>query len=370
MRGTIRARGKGRWQVQVYAGRGPDGREKRVARTIHGKRSDAEHALRALIAEVEAGQHRGDDPTFDQLAEQWYATRHADWSPGTARQYRHQLDRHLLPALATLRARKVRAADLDHLYATMRTQGLAPGTIRKTHTIASAIFAQAEKWDVVTTSPARKATPPKVDPAPVDPPTAAQVARVLAALDDDPALACYVRLAASTGARRGELCALRWDDLDLDRGTVLISRALTDGPDGIEVKGTKTGRAKAMALDPGTVAALRAHRAQALELHLATRTEPAWVFPADRDPTRPVHPSVVTHRWKRLADRHGLTGVRLHDLRHFVASQMLAAGADVRTVANRLGHANPATTLRVYAHLIPEADRAAADDLGRLLDSK
>lgn len=170
MRGTVRARGKGRWQIQVYAGRQPDGRERRIARTIHGTRREADHALARLITEVEAGQHQGDDPTVTQLAEQWYTARHADWSPGTARQYRHQLDRHLLPALGTHRARKVRASDLDRLYAQMRAQGLAPGTIRKTHTIASAIFTQAEKWDIVTTSPARKATPPPLDHAPVDPP--------------------------------------------------------------------------------------------------------------------------------------------------------------------------------------------------------
>ena len=120
MRGTVRARGKGRWQIQAYAGRHPDGREKRIARTIHGTRKDAERALAALVLQVEAGQHRGDDPTVAELAEQWYAARAADWSPGTARQYRHQLDRHILPALGTTRARKVRPADLDRLYATMR----------------------------------------------------------------------------------------------------------------------------------------------------------------------------------------------------------------------------------------------------------
>lgn len=83
MRGTIRARGKGRWQVQAYAGRGPDDREKRVARTIRGTKRDAERALAALVVEVEAGQHRGDDPTVAELAEQWYAARVADWSPGS-----------------------------------------------------------------------------------------------------------------------------------------------------------------------------------------------------------------------------------------------------------------------------------------------
>lgn len=113
MRGTVRARGKGTWQVQVYAGQHPDGRERRVARTIHGTRRQADEALRDLIREVETGRHRTDNPTVTELAEQWYSTRVADWSPGTARQYRHQLDRHILPAIGSINARKVRPADLD-----------------------------------------------------------------------------------------------------------------------------------------------------------------------------------------------------------------------------------------------------------------
>lgn len=106
--------------------------------------------------------------------------------------------------------------------------------------------------------------------------------------------------------------------------------------------------------------------------------EPQWVFPSDRNFDLPMRRDTMTHRWIRLRDQvdaHGqlvhphLQGVKLHGLRHFMATRMLAQGVDVRTVAGRLGHANPATTLKVYAHFIPEADRAAADDLGRLLDA-
>lgn len=93
MRGTVRARGKGTWQVQVYAGRTPDGRERRVARTIHGTRRQADAALARLVLEVETGRHQSDDPTVTELAEQWFAARVADWSPGTARQYRHRSTR-------------------------------------------------------------------------------------------------------------------------------------------------------------------------------------------------------------------------------------------------------------------------------------
>lgn len=367
MRGTIRARGKGRWQVQVYAGRGPDGREKRVARTIHGKKSDAETALRDLIREVEAGHHQGDDPTVTQLADQWTAARSRDWSPRTRLEYQRQIDLRITPHLGATRARRVHARDLDLLYASLAGEGVGDQTIRKTHTVLRSMFAQAVRWGIVAVNPAAHATPPRITEAPIEPPDPAAVTALLAAVDTDARMAAFVRLAATTGCRRSELCALQWDDIDLDQATLLVVRAL-DGVGG--TKTTKTGRGKAMALDPKTLATLARWRTVTVEQHLAVRAgAPVWVFPADRDPTHPVRPDVMTHAWTRLARRHGLEGVRLHDLRHFMASRMLAAGVDVRTVANRLGHTNPGTTLRVYAHLIPEADRAAADDLGRLLDN-
>lgn len=367
MRGTIRARGKGRWQVQVYAGRGPDGTERRRARTIHGTKRDAEAALNRLILEVEAGQHTGDDPTVAELAEQWYQARRADWSPDTSDAYRRSLDNWVLPRLGRKRARKVTARDLDQAYAAMTADGAGAQTVRKAHTVLRSMFAQAGRWGIVAANPAANATPPKVTEAPVEPPDPAKVAALLAAIDEDAGLSAFVRLAATSGCRRGELCALQWDDVDLDRGSLLVVRALGRG--GV-VKTTKTGRGKAMALDPATVAALTRWRAELVEHMLALRAgAPVWMFPADRDLAEPMRRDTMTHRWIRLRNAHGLEGVRLHDLRHFMASRMLAAGVDVRTVANRLGHANPSTTLRVYAHLIPEADRAAADDLGRLLDS-
>lgn len=371
MRGTIRARGKGAWQVQVYAGRGPDGREKRVARTVHGKKADAETALRNLIREVEAGQHQGDDLTVSQLADQWTAARQADWSPRVRKEYPRQVKKWITPRLGDRPIRKVTTRELDLFYAQLQTEVATDSrdgarTVGAIHTILRSMFTQAVRWGLLTVNPAANARPPREQHSPIVPPDPTAIRALLASLDEDLSLAAFVRMAATTGCRRSELCALQWDDIDLDRGVLVVTRAV-DGAGG--VKPTKTGQAKTMALDAATVAALVRWRAQLLELALAMKAgTPVWVFPASRDLSRWVNPSTMSHRWSRLRAEHSLDKVKLHHLRHFMASQMLAAGVDVRTVANRLGHANPTTTLRVYAHLIPEADRAAADDLGALLE--
>jgi integrase len=181
-------------------------------------------------------------------------------------------------------------------------------------------------------------------------------------------LACFLVLAAATGARRSELAALRWHDVDLAGGTVRIERGVVVGPDGLVEKGTKTHAARRVALDDRTVEVIRAHRAQMAAQSARCRvelSEDAFVFSSAADCTEPWYPDSVTRGFKRLCVEAGLPNVRLYDLRHFVASQLLGAGVDVRTVAGRLGHRNAATTLNVYAHFLEQADRGAADVIGR-----
>ena len=176
-------------------------------------------------------------------------------------------------------------------------------------------------------------------------------------------------LSAATGARRSELLALRWDDLDLVRGVVTISRGVVNGPDGLVEKDTKTHQARRVTLDSATLAVLAAHREAAVQRARMAQVAPlsgALLFSRDGLGEEPWYPDSITRRFHRLCGA-GLEGVRLHDLRHYVATQLLAAGVDVRTVAGRLGHRNAATTLNVYAHFLPEADRRAADVLADLL---
>ena len=135
---------------------------------------------------------------------------------------------------------------------------------------------------------------------------------------------------------------------------------------------TKTHAARRIALDPETLAALqrRRKRAEALARECRCELDPgAFVFSATPDGSAPRHPDTVTTSFHRLCRRLGLASVRLHDLRHLHATQLLAAGVPVHTVGGRLGHANAATTLIVYAHFLEASDRQAADVIAGLLES-
>lgn len=232
-------------------------------------------------------------------------------------------------------------------------------------------LAQGVRWGWLGVNVAASTTPPRIPQPTIAPPSTADLGRVLRrAAETDAPLACYLTLAAATGARRSELIALRWHDVDLDYGTVRIERGIVSGFDGLVEKDTKTHSVRRVALDAGTVTALAVHRvamAERAEFFGASIGERSFVFSHDADCSRPWHPDSVSRAFKRACLREGLPDARLHDLRHFVASQLLSAGVDVRTVAGRLGHRNAATTLNVYAHFLEQADRGAADVMGRLI---
>jgi len=180
-------------------------------------------------------------------------------------------------------------------------------------------------------------------------------------------------VSATTGARRGELCGLRWRSADLVDATVTISRAIVEGERGALVeKDTKTHSARRIALDPQTAEELSTHRSRCAERALACGAslgEDAYVFSRSPDGTKPLVPTDVTNGFIRVRRQVGLDHVRLHDLRHFAATRLLAAGVPVRTVSGRLGHANAATTLGVYAHFLEASDRDAANTLGAVLQA-
>ena len=205
-----------------------------------------------------------------------------------------------------------------------------------------------------------------------EPPDPDQVVRLFhLAQESDAELATFIMLAASSGARRGELLALRWSDIDLDRGRLSIERGIVRVGDDLIEQGTKTHQSRRISLDAGTVATLRTHEAHMIERAQAAAsaiTRQSFVFSHSVDCSSPWHPDSTSRAFRRICQQAGVKEVRLHDLRHYVATRLLAAGVDVRTVAGRLGHRNPSTTLNVYSHFVPETDREAAETLGRIFE--
>ena len=179
----------------------------------------------------------------------------------------------------------------------------------------------------------------------------------------------FVELAFATGMRRGELCALDWRSVDLERGTVLVDRSLTETRDGGAMKTTKTGHGRTVPLSRVAISALRKQRsAQTADRRRARELYDDASKAIFTDELGRRHmPMDATRAYGRIAKGAGVSSVRLHDARHTAATHLLVAGVDVRSVSGILGHRNAATTLGTYAHLIVDAQRDAVDLLGERL---
>jgi integrase len=245
---------------------------------------------------------------------------------------------------------------------------LSASSIRQVHITVSGALSAAVRWGWIKSNAAGVARKPR-QPAPEpDPPSPAEAARIIAgAWDQDDDWGTFVWLVMVTGMRRAEALALRWFRVDLDGGALDIRRnyVWTKGR-GVE-KDTKNHQMRRIALDPETVDVLRAHRlrhdqiADSVGVELGNR---AYLFSHEPNRSRPYNPSSVTHRYTAMCEKLGIDS-HLHALRHYSATELLTAGVDLRTVAGRLGHAGGgATTLRVYAAWVSEADRQAASILG------
>lgn len=365
--GTMIERSPGVWRLQVTTDPDPlTGKRRRLSRSVRGPRSHAVEALQRLVVESGAGLQGGQGVTVGDLLDQFMAT--VTLSPSTRQDWDSVIRRHLRPAIGDVRVATLSAQHCDRLYAQLAAGGLGSSRVRCVHVVLHRALAQAVRWGWVSKNPVSSAQRPSVPRTTVRPPATTDVRAALAsAAAKDPDLWCWLQLAVATGARRGEVCAVMWGDIDLDQRTVRIDKSVSATKKaGIVIKSTKTGRVRRVSLTQQSADALAdlRHRSPA-----TCDTDLVFtVDPARQRPWRPWRPEMVTRRWGRLRKNVGLDHVRLHDLRHFVATELLTAGIDVRTVANRPGHARTSTTMDIYWAWVPARDREAADHLEAILN--
>ncbi len=177
----------------------------------------------------------------------------------------------------------------------------------------------------------------------------------------------------TTGARRGELCALKREDVDLEAGVLSVRTGLKLNSGKLVRSDTKTHQQRRFALDPESVEILREYMTrvdeQAARLGLSVGQD-AYLFTLSPDGSTPLKPDTATQRYERMATRLGIKST-LHKLRHYSATELIAAGVDIRTVAGRLGHGGGGTTtLKVYAAWVSEVDQRAAESLASRLPKR
>ena len=358
--GAVRERRPGHWEVRIPAGVTEDGRRDVYQETLPSKRlavarRDALLALRQQhpsenLRDVLRRQQSPREET--QLLTREYFD---DWldrvqhriRPRTLVSYKEHVA-HAMAVIGDMPVALVTTADIERVYASYRSRGVKPKTVLNCHRILRAAFTEAiEDAKLRTDNPVVKKLAPKAEKFEIKPPAPEEVKKIFAAADATPC-GPVVRLAALTGMRLGELLALSWSDVDLQRSTLYI-RAST----------TKTQRGRVIDLDRQAAAMLRDHqeRQEAASKSFGPAYGDKSVVFANGVGKR-MDSANLERSWRSICEKAGV-GYRFHDLRHLHASELLRHGVHPKVVQERLGHASITMTLDTYSHLIPSMQREA-----------
>jgi integrase len=311
------------------------------------------------------------------LHDHWLPAIEAGLRKSTFEGYRSAIRSHVLPRLGDTRLQALTPDQLNAFYGDLLREGrrdgkggLSPKTVHNVHVMLHKALHDAVRWNYLPRNVAEFADPPRQTSSgkAMRTWTPDELRGFLDFVKDDTLYAAWV-LSASTGMRRGEVLGLRWQDIDFDRRRLAIRQTIISIDYRVEISEPKTARGRrSVALDSGTVTALRAHRAAQNQdkLKLGEAYQDAGLVFCRADGT-PVHPDRFTQLFDKNVKDSGLPRIRLHDLRHTHATLALAAGIHPKVVSERLGHSTVAFTMDVYSHAIPSMEAEAAETIAALV---
>jgi integrase len=364
--GTITKRGDGRWEARLTA---PEG--KRLA--LYGK--TRQEVARKLAAAIRSRQEGVPMPperlTVARFLADWleHSARPAV-RPLTYRGYESKIRTHILPSIGPLRLTQLAPGQVQSFLNAKRAAGLSPRSVHHLRAILRAALEDAVRWGMLARNSAALVDSPHVPSPEVEVPTPEEARRLLGVIRGH-RLEALVSVALAVGLRQGEALGLRWQDVDLDRGTLTVNVTLQRINGAFVLAEPKTARSRrTLVLPLVAAAALRTHRGRQLEERMkcgAAWQGEVWKLVFTTPLGLPLQGTNVTREFQRILVRAGLPRRRFHDLRHACASLLLAQGVHPRVVMELLGHSHIGLTMNLYSHVIPELGQEAASRMEEVL---
>lgn len=400
--GSVTEVRRGVWRVRVEWGIDPmTGKRVVKSRNVHGTKADARRVRDEMRQERKNGLlANGDKMTLGEFVEIWAETRRTS---GRARLDSIDEDRarlkHVVKYLGGVALPDISAAVIEQVYALIRQDsGLSGTSLNRIHTLLKNVFRKAVDYGFVSRNPCDRVEAPKRNEPDRRALNASECARLASCLDDAEELAraetfakerrqvdrgnlfgrssirgacrlsCIqvIRIALATGMRRGEIIGLEWGHIDLEGRTITVAQTRTKKGENKPPK-TKAG-IRVVHIDGNTASCLRRWKSEQASLLRRISVLQNDATPVCcTDSGGYIDTSNFERFWRAFREQYGFEGLKLHELRHTQATQLLANGVDVKTVQTRMGHANARITLDWYAHAVPENDAKAADLMGNLL---
>ena len=367
--GTVRLRSDGRWEGRIVVGYDDNGLPK-TKNVLAKTKTECEKKLKSLIA-----AQKGSEPqpsrqimTAAQWLDFWYQTYNKpNLRPNTQMSYERRIYQHIIPNLGPIPLNKLTTGDIQQFYTGLKQngrllrqeqygEGLSDQTVRGIHTTFHAALDKAVSEKIISKNPSDFCRLPSAKAREMQVLSPEEIQRLLIQAKED---GCFelLLLELSTGLRRGEICALQWDDLNFNTGELQVKRQVHRVKGELAVSEPKTKASnRSVILPPPVLVVLSGYK---------TKINSAWMFPSPLNNDSPRDPAAVRKRLTAILERAGCKRVRFHDLRHTFATLALENGMDVKTLSAMLGHVSAATTLDIYTHITDDMQRAAAENIDR-----
>lgn len=371
--GTIRKRSDGRWEGRIVIGHKEDGSP--LFKSVFAKtQKELLPKLHAAIDEYRGVElSENSNMTLGEWMDRWveeYAL--PTLRPSTVYGYKSTVYNHIRPALGSKQIRSITRNDIQKFYNALKKKKsrkhvhgerkeLSDSTIRSIHMLLHEIMDAAVRARLISKNPTNGTTIPKNNYPPKEILNEEQLDSFMEAIRDEPLWYDFFYTEMTTGLRLGEICGLKWIDLEETTGKLKVRRSIHIAPGGaLEVGETKTEKGtRSILLPPSTLHLLKERRRTAI-------TE--WIFPSLLAPEKPTAPNAAYHRLKVILKSAGLPDIRFHDLRHTFATHALTSGVDAKTLSGILGHTNASFTLDTYTHVTNDMQKNASTIVGGFME--
>jgi integrase len=360
MKGHIRERSPGHWAIVIDVRDPQSGKRKRRWHSFEGTKREAQVECARLLTEIKNGTSV--DPsrmTVAAFLERWIEHMEGQVSPRSRERYAELCRKNIVPLLGGLALTKLQPAHISQAYAKALASGRRDGsgglsarTVTHMHRVLREALQQALRWQMLPRNPTDAVKPPKVERQQMQVLDTDDAVELIEAARDT-SLFVPILLGVRCGLRRGEVAALRWRNVDLERGHISVVASAEQTDQGVREKEPKNGKGRTIVLSSTEIEELRSHRVRQAQglLALGVRLTDDHHVVARAD-GQPLQPRSLTHAFVQFARRHGFR-VRLHDLRHSHATHMLASGVHPKIAQERLGHSSVGITLDLYSHVLP-----------------
>lgn len=364
------------WEARLTVGHDP-GTGKQIQKSFSGKtQKEVREKMQSAAVSVNDGTYKEPSKmTVGEWLDIWLRDYLGSVKPMTELNYTQHVHNHIKPALGAIKLDVLNAPTIQNFYNNLGKphgdkDALSGKTIRCIHGILHKSLQQAVKVGYIRTNPTEACELPKVIRKEIKPLDSEAITSFLKAIEGHRFEALFI-LTLFTGLRRGEVCGLTWDCVDLDKGSIFINKQLQNipgEPGKFRLVSSKNGKGRYIALPASLTTLLKRHKAHQNEERLLAGSlweDSGFVF--TNEVGHHLSPNTVYHNYKRVVESIGFPNARFHDLRHSYAVAAIQAGDDIKTIQSNLGHATAAFTLDVYTHVTNSMHKASADRMEKYI---